>query len=59
MKNLLLVCALALSLFVFSSVGSDVVSLTTENFKEKVAEGTWLVEYFAPWCGHCKHLAPT
>ena len=33
-----------------------VVELTTANFKEKVMESNelWLVEFYAPWCGHCK-----
>jgi len=40
--------------------GSAVVTLTAENFKEEVmdSEDLWLVEFFAPWCGHCKTLAP-
>jgi len=39
---------------------SHVVDLTPANF-DKVALDTSkdvLVEFFAPWCGHCKHLAP-
>jgi protein disulfide-isomerase A6 len=39
---------------------SDVVELTVENFEREVLESkeAWMVEFFAPWCGHCKSLAP-
>lgn len=38
----------------------DVVQLTDENFKSLVleSEDMWLVEFYAPWCGHCKNLEP-
>ncbi len=38
----------------------DVVELTDKNFKKLVlqSEDMWLVEFFAPWCGHCKNLKP-
>ena len=35
-----------------------VLSLTSESFKHGIEKGISFVKFFAPWCGHCKRLAP-
>jgi len=42
-----------------ASAQSDVIDLTGPTFDQTIAQNPLIfVEFYAPWCGHCKHLAP-
>ncbi|XP_076456870.1 protein disulfide-isomerase A6 homolog [Babylonia areolata] len=58
--SVLLVSLVVAGVSAFYGPGDDVVELNPSNFHSKVINGDelWIVEFYAPWCGHCQSLTP-
>ena len=52
-----LLAFMVVSAFSLYDKNSPVIQLTAKDFNQ-VKTGIWLVEFYAPWCGHCKNIAP-
>ncbi|KAL7862315.1 hypothetical protein SRHO_G00137560 [Serrasalmus rhombeus] len=54
------VSALILAVHGFYTASDDVVELNPSNFNKQVlqSDSLWLIEFYAPWCGHCQRLTP-
>lgn len=57
--TLLLSVAVAVFASPLPNYDPSVQSLTAGNFTSSIANGMWLIEFYSPYCGHCKKFAPT
>lgn len=36
----------------------DLVQLTSQNWTQHINQGSWLIEFYSPFCAHCKAFLP-
>ena len=58
MRNFIIATCLTIANALYSK-GGPVQLLDKSNWDTMIkSDELWMVEFYAPWCGHCKNLAP-
>jgi len=50
--------SILIAIFCIAFAHAQVAELTPETFDDAIKDKGAFVEFYAPWCGHCKNLAP-
>lgn len=59
LQSIVRACTILGSLATVSASSSNVRVLTDADFDQATSQGSWLIEFYAPWCSHCRDLEST
>lgn len=58
-SSLIRALTLVVTSIIFAATPSNAAHLTQSDFQSSISKGMWLVEFYSPYCSHCKRFAPT
>ena len=50
--------SISILFYLFNLAFSQEIVTLTDDTIDDLQKGTWLVKFYAPWCGHCTRMQP-